>query len=206
MAEIVSAVLEFGPRSLQAIEVTKLHSHLARRIVGYRDLADEAGATWALIVDLHALGYLDVSQAPMKRMLTGLVLRASTPQTSGGRTQGSSGDYRPMPLGFDERIGGRAARAAREITQLRSWYTDASQCANSGLAEYFRAEELPEGTCGFANCRCSTCWAGLEVAANGEELPRVLRAFRTQNPRPMSSTAQGRPAAERAGPKRAPRR
>ena len=43
-----------------------------------------------------------------------------------------------MPLGFDERIGGRAARAAREITQLRSWYTDASQSANSGLAEYFR--------------------------------------------------------------------
>jgi len=149
-------------------------------------LADEPGATWGLVVDMHAMGYLDVSQAPMRCMLTGLVLHAA-----------SGGVARAVPAEFAARIGGKAARARLEVAELRKWYADAAHCANAGLARYFRADTLPEGTCSAANCRCSTCWADAEVAERGEQLPRVLRAFRTQNPRPASSTAQGRPAAER---------
>lgn len=192
MAEVVASVLELGPRALRAVEVTALHAHLSRCVPNYDEIADDPGGTWSFLVDLHALGYLDVSQAPMRRMLTGLVLRAVATEEIE-----LFGNRRPVPALFTKSIGGKTARAAMEMAQLRSWYSDIARCANAGLADYFHAEALPDETCCYANCRCSSCWSDSTVAAEGEELPRLLRAFRTQNPRPVSATAQGRPAAER---------
>jgi ATP-dependent DNA helicase RecQ len=185
--DVVTATLALGARRLRAVEVDKLHAELLSRVRGFEELSEDPGATWALIVDLHALGYLDVSQAPMRTMLTGLMLNPREPGT----------DARAVPAEFRLRISGKAARASREVLELRRWYEDGSHCANEGLASYFRAEVLPEDTCAHSNCRCSTCWSDASVASNGEQLPRLLRALRTQNPRPASSTREGRLIAER---------
>lgn len=183
-AAMCEALLRFPAAELKRLEITAAHEALGAAVDGYLELAGDPGATWALIVDLHALGYLDVSQAPARSMRVGLVLPASP------------GGPRAVPDGFAAAMGGRAARAAAEVKALRAWYNDAA-CANEGLARYLRVEALPEGTCGQAHCRCSSCWNDPAVAAAGEPEPTMLRAFRTPRPRPVSTTAAGRPAFER---------
>ncbi len=185
MAAINDVLLALGAHRLRRAELTELHTLLIERVSGYADIAPEVGATWALLVDQHALGYLDISQAPSQGMRTGLCLHPAP-----------DGRSRCVPPGFAEQISGRVRRARIELEALRRWY-ESTDCANVGIAEYFHAEELPPDTCQHGVCRCSSCWGLPEVAAAGESIPPVLRAFRERRPRPVSSTAAGRPAFER---------
>jgi hypothetical protein len=183
--KIVDSVLSLGVRPLRRIDVVGLHAHLIASIDEYRDLAEEPGATWAMLADLHALGFLDISQVASTAQPTGLVLKAA-PDSA----------LRTLPSGFVDRLRARMHRSQVELVRLKQWYEDAG-CANEGLADYFQVPEIPEGTCAHGISRCSSCWDTPRVAESGNPLPELLRAFRTPRPRPSSALQSGRPAFER---------
>ncbi len=183
IAEVVAAILARVPMS-HRVEVADLHRHLTSTRSDYHEMATEPGATWALLVDLHALGYLDVSQGVARSTLTGLVL---APATVGPRV---------VPAVLIDHLSRRTTRAVRECQELEAWY-QATDCANAGFARYFQVDELPGEVCRHGVTRCSACWNDRTVAESGEPLPPLLTALRRSRPRPNSATAAGRPLAER---------
>lgn len=184
---VVDALFVKGAPPAKAATMIDIHRHLVRTVPNYDTLFEEPGATWSLIVDFHALGYLDVSQAPSYgHSLTGVVLHPAA---------GSS--LRHVPVGFADQVHSRQVRAAREIREMRDWY-NATECANVGLANYFDVADLPDDLCIHSVSRCSTCWGSPLVAASGEQIPAVLRAFNLARPRPAAVTAAGRPLFERS--------
>jgi RecQ family ATP-dependent DNA helicase len=185
LAHVVDHVLSLGAVSKSRVDVVALHDVLASDVAGYQDAAADPGATWALLVDMHALGYLDVAQTGAGAPLTGLVLRGDP-----------SWAARAIPVGFNDYLVRRSAQASRELEEMRAWY-EATTCANEGLARYFEVPEMPEDTCVHGVARCSTCWSSRAVAESGETLPPVLQAFRQARPRPSATTASGRPIFQR---------
>ena len=121
--------------------------------------AEGPAATWELLADLHDRGLLDVSAAPSRRLVTGLVVRAD-----------------PLPGGFLALLQRRGRRAAEEFGRLRAFFEASSVCAQRIFADYFGAAELPEGCCETARCRCSACWDTGSWPAD-QRRPAVADAF-----------------------------
>jgi Rad3-related DNA helicase len=163
--------------------LTDLHRQLTSQVPGYRLIADDPAATWAVLSTLHDLGVADVSQAGNNRTLVAVL-----PRHGHGR----------LPDDFVTRMTGHRARLRTELAALQDWY-NAGDCANAGFACYFAVGAdpvLPDGVCSTAVCRCSSCWAHSTDTAVS---PALLTALYTPRPRP-SARRDGAPyqqAAER---------
>ena len=183
---VVDAIFGVAAPTTKSAPLLDLHNHLSTDVPDYVSFAQEPGATWSMLADFHALGYLDVSQAPSYGYsLTGAVLRAA-----------DDGLLRKLPAGFTDQIRRHQLRSARELAEMRNWY-GATECANVGMARYFNVVDLPDDLCVHGISRCSTCWGSSAVAASGEPIPAVLRAFNLARPRPAAVTTAGRPLFER---------
>jgi ATP-dependent DNA helicase RecQ len=183
IADVVKEIENYVGTSKRT-EIASLHHYLTANLPDYVNIANEPGATWSLLVDLYALGHLDVSQGVTRSTLTGLVLAAG------------SQSPRVAPAGLSDHLRRRTDRATRECTEMERWYS-ATDCVNAGFARYFQVDELPEDVCQHGVSRCSSCWGDRAVAEAGEPLPPLLSALRRAKPRPASATAAGRPLAER---------
>jgi RecQ family ATP-dependent DNA helicase len=109
------------------------------------DAADPADL-WVRLLDLHSLGYLDVSQQATKAHLTSVV-------RNGGL----------LPAGFADRF--ITTLRADERTRLVGFFSGATaaiDCINDDFRAYFEEASLPPHTCATDDVRCSGCWrAGL---------------------------------------------
>jgi RecQ family ATP-dependent DNA helicase len=173
LAELVEAIAAELPLRGRT-EMTALHAALRDRFP--TDAAD-AGALWHALLELHTLGYLDVSQRANREQLTGIEVVV-----------------RELPEHLLDELSSRHARVAREVMLLRDWFGD-RRCANEGLRDYFAAPELPAGTCASDDCRCSSCWSQAGLPADAHE-PPLLEAFQAENLRPASATTRGRRRSE----------
>ncbi|WP_220182766.1 DEAD/DEAH box helicase [Sphaerisporangium album] len=158
-----------GLLNLAHLDVAKLDEHLGKDVPGYRDVVPHPAATWEFLADLHDRGRIDVSAAPSRRFVTGVIAHRSD-----------------LPKGFQATLSGRAARAAAETDALVDFFEDRSTCANRKFADYFGIGELPEGCCTTAANRCSACW-DFHVRPLGEKPPAVAEALATPRPRPAGA-------------------
>ncbi|MFE0995882.1 hypothetical protein ACFW4T_03510 [Streptomyces mutabilis] len=147
------------------VDVRLLHRHLAAHCAGYSLYADGPAATWELLTDLHDRGFLDVSAAPSRRLVTGLTVRRRT-----------------LPDGYLGLLGRRGRRAAEELARLRNFFDAHTVCSQRLFADYFGVADLPAGCCSTARCRCSACWNTSRGTA-GERRPAVAEAFHSPRPR-----------------------
>lgn len=152
------------------LDVGRLDRELARLHPEYRDVADGPAATWELLADLHDRGLLDVSAAPSRHLVTGIDIRT-----------------RKLPDDYLRLLTRRSARAAEELSLLRSFFEKTDVCAQRLFADYFGVTELPEGCCTSARCRCSACWNSGRWPAS-EHRPAVAHAFDSPRPRENNST------------------
>jgi len=136
------------------------------------------GSLWHVLLELHTLGHLDVSQRPNREQLTGIEVRT-----------------KELPESLVNDLTNRHSRSQLEVARLRDWFASSGVCCNEGLRVYFGAEELPDGTCADDNCRCSSCWNRTGLGEEAEP-PALYEAFRTDNLRPSSATAKGRRRSE----------
>ncbi len=165
MVELVTAILNMPAEALRAVRLDQLYRRLVEDFA--EELADQ-GALWALLMNLHTLGYLDVSQRPnigrgyltsflvKEKALTEVVIR-----------------------GLDR----RQQTVEQEVGQLRGWF-ESRCCLNEGLRRYFGVPELPSGTCETLLCSCSVCLNGQEYS---NEEPRLLAALSTHHARPAAA-------------------
>ena len=165
---ILSAVQ--GPRS--AVQVDALFGQIAQTFE--QEIADP-GSLWSYLMQLHALGYLDVSQRANggNRYMTALRVVDSA-----------------VPKQLLTRFRERQIDRQKEVDDLVEWF-ESTDCCNRSFAAYFNVSRLPEGTCGQASCRCSACWG--KAAHAGDTHHRVYDAFRTEKPRPASATKSVQP-------------
>ena len=173
MRELVDAVLA-EVAAERTIETTSLHATL------YSDFGEdfpEPGALWHGLLELHTLGYLDISQRPNREQLTGVSFHS-----------------RELPEELLRGLAERKQRIATEVALLRRWFGDTA-CCNEGFRRYFDAEDLPEGTCASDDCRCSSCWNQAGLPDEALE-PKLYEAFSSQNLRPSSASTQGRKRGE----------
>ncbi|WP_225844918.1 DEAD/DEAH box helicase [Streptomyces sp. HPF1205] len=160
---IVEAVL--ASPGLGRLRVDALDYRLAGSVEGYRELSDGPAGTWEILADLHDRGLLDVSAAPSRKQVTGLVV-----------------NHEQLPDGFLARLTRRSARTATELAQLRHFFEDTTTCAQRIFADYFGVSELPEDCCTNERCRCSACWITPDWPRS-ERRPAVAEAFETAAPR-----------------------
>ena len=172
--EVVSTLLALPARSAgpdqlgrSRLPVTAADSLMARTVSGYRDVAEDPAGTWQLLADLHDRGLLDVSAAPSRRLVSGLMVHTGS-----------------LPDGFAAAVTGKAARAAREVALLRDFFADRSTCANRKLADYFGVGDVPAGCCTTAANRCSACWDYRTDWPAGQQQPSTARALAIDRPRP----------------------
>ncbi|MHB8685180.1 MAG: DEAD/DEAH box helicase, partial [Dehalococcoidia bacterium] len=173
LRDLVAAVLAKMSAG-RRVETVALHQALQPR---FGDDFPDPGAFWHALLELHTLGYLDVSQRPNREQLTGVEFHS-----------------RELPGRLVRGLVERKQRIADEVALLRRWFGTPAQCCNEGFRRYFDAEELPPGTCATDDCRCSACWnrAGLAGAVE----PKLYEAFRSDNLRPASATTKGRKRSE----------
>lgn len=174
MRELIDAIVAELP-ARHVIETTALHEALDAR---FDAEFPDPGALWHTLLELHTLGYLDVSQRPNHEQLTSVEFHS-----------------RQLPEHLVRDLAARKRRVGREVTLLRDWFAEHGVCCNEGFRRYFAADELPVGTCASDECRCSTCWnrAGLPPSANE---PELYEAFTSENLRPASATSRGRKRSE----------
>ncbi len=174
MRELVEAVIGQLPAD-RKIETAALHARLVPR---FRDEFPDPGALWHALLELHALGYLDISQRPNREQLTSVEFHT-----------------RELPERLIRGLADRKGRTAIEVALLRGWFGDKGICCNEGFRRYFAAEELPEGTCASDDCRCSACWNLAGLPRDAVE-PKLYEAFTSDNLRPASATSRGRKRSE----------
>lgn len=169
LLEVVDAVLA-EVRPGRVIEVARLHERMNGR---FADDYPDPGALWASLLELHTLGYLDVSQRPNRDQLTAVSFRSHE-----------------VPSELVSGLSRRRAAVLTEAALLRGWFGE-RRCCNEGFRTYFRATALPTGTCASDDCRCSACWnkAGLPAAAAE---PPLYEAFCADKLVSASATARGR--------------
>lgn len=173
LRELVDAITTLLPAD-RRVEVPALYAQLRDR---FETEYPDAGAFWHGLLELHTLGYLDVSQRPNREQLTGIAVTEEE-----------------LPERLVRDLVARKGRVAREVALLRGWFGSHGICCNEGFRNYFAAPELPPGTCATDNCRCSACWNKPGLAGAVE--PKLLEAFRSENLRPASATAKGRRRSE----------
>lgn len=136
------------------VKVLDIAEHLASE---FPEEADDPGDLWTLLLELHSLGYLDVSQQPNKRMLTSL-RRLS----------------RVTPAGFSARFAKTVQREEREnLVGFFSRNPHKPTCVNNDFRDYFEVKDVPEGTCATDTRRCSGCW----LHGHDGERPAILRTL-----------------------------
>ena len=171
--DLVGAVTEFLPAD-RKVEITALHEALAPR---FGAEFSDPGSLWHALLELHTLGYLDVSQRPNREQLTAVEFHS-----------------RELPESLVRGLASRKQRVALEVARMREWFGDHT-CCNEGFRGYFAAERLPQGTCAADDCRCSSCWNRVGLPADAVE-PKLYEAFTSTNLRPASATAGGRKRSE----------
>ena len=175
-AALVAGVLGVEADERRAVRLEDLARHL--RAGGAVEAGWGPAEVWSALVEAHAAGWLDVSQAPTRRWLTAVVVRRTT-----------------LPDAYGALVGRRAVRAAGELAELRAWFDDRA-CAQEGLARYFDVA-APAETCADAGCRCSTCWFDpAALAGDPSPQPPLFGAFFAARPRPVSAATEVRQAAE----------
>ena len=174
MHELVEAIVAEVPVD-HKIDIVTLHERLAPRL---GDEYPDPGALWHGLLELHTLGYLDVSQRPNHAQLTCVEFHSHE-----------------LPESLVRRLSDLKRGIAREVTLLREWFGEPGVCCNEGFRQYFAAEELPEGTCASDDTRCSAHWNRAGLPADAVE-PKLYEAFTTENLRPASATSRGRKRSE----------
>jgi RecQ family ATP-dependent DNA helicase len=167
MEELIDAVLaEVGNDHI--VELGPLYARMSGR---FGAEFPDPGALWPALLELHTLGYLDVSQWPNRGQLTTVRFNS-----------------REVPDDLAAALSRRQQDIEREVAQLDDWFAS-TDCVNEDLRQYFAAEGLPQGTCSHDECRCSNCWS--RAGAEGRR-PDLLEAFMTEDLRPASATGRGR--------------
>ena len=174
ISELVEAIVAALPAN-RTVEIVALHGELLPR---FADDFPDPGGLWHQLLELHALGYLDVSQRPNREQLTGVEFHT-----------------RELPERLVQGLSARKQRVATEVALLRGWFNDGGICANEGFRRYFAAADLPPGTCARDDNRCTPCWNRAGLPAGAVE-PKLYDAFTTDNLRPASSTSGGRKRSE----------
>ena len=175
---VLDAVTNVAPAGAHGAErvtcrLDVLHDELTA--VGAVELDEGPAETWVRLYDAHGAGWLDVSQfAPDQRFLTAIDVTAHD-----------------LPEGFAALIGGRRNRALNEIKQLRDWFNEREECAQSGFAAYF-GEPLPPEACTSAACRCSRCWFDAAKALDPEPEPGLYDAFMNHRLAPIAPAEDAR--------------
>ncbi|MFE3668030.1 helicase-related protein, partial [Streptomyces goshikiensis] len=152
------------------VDVQLLDRDLGARCSGYRSVAHGPAATWELLADLHDRGLLDVSAAPSRRLVTGLIVRTSC-----------------LPDNFLALLGRRSRRSAEELARLRDFFNASTVCAQRVFADYFGVADLPDGCCTTDRCRCSACWDTGQWPVE-ERRPAIAQAFCSPRPREGGGT------------------
>ena len=159
-----------GQLGRSRLDVVALDGRLARSVRGYRTVSSDPAGTWQVLADLHDLGRLDVSAAPSRKLVTGILVHTSA-----------------VPAGFTAAVSGKAARAAVEVGHLISFFADTDVCANRKFADYFGVSDLPPGCCTTAENRCSACWDFTDTWPAGQTKPVVAQRLQTPRPRPAGA-------------------
>jgi RecQ family ATP-dependent DNA helicase len=174
MRDFVEAIVEQVPAD-HKIEITTFHARLVPR---FGEEYPDPGALWHGLLELHTLGYLEISQRPNHAQLTCVEFHS-----------------RELPESLLRRLSDRKRRVSDEVAQLRAWFGDHGVCCNEGFRRYFAAEDLPEETCASDDTRCSVHWNRAGLPADAVE-PKLYEAFMSQNLRPASATSRGRRRSE----------
>src|SRR6266700_2908044 len=174
MRDFVEAILEQVPAD-HKIDTTTLHARLVPR---FGEEYPDPGALWHGLLELHTLGYLDISQRPNRAHLTCVEFLS-----------------RELPESLVRRLSTNNQRVASEVAQLRDWFGAHGVCCNEGFRQYFAAEDLPDGTCASDDTRCSAHWNRAGLPADAVE-PKLYEAFTSENLRPASATSRGRKRSE----------
>jgi hypothetical protein len=163
MRELVEAIL-FEVDGNRVVELEPLFAKLAPKFSG--EITDH-GALWSVLLGLHTLGHLDVSQMPTGEQLTAMEVHS-----------------RDCPEDLVRSLSRHQRLLDREVEALRGWFFD-DGCANEGFRAYFAADRLAPDTCATAECRCSGCWS---AAGNEEQPPRLYEAFMETDLRPAAAS------------------
>jgi len=170
LAEFLDALMSAAGDS-RDVDLMKVSSVLAAR---FADEAGDPGDLWVRLLELHSLGYLDVSQQSTQKQLTS-VRRISE----------------RLPAEFARAFVSDVRREERERLLQFFVRQERPTCVNDDLRHYFREESLPEGTCATAACRCSGCWLRGEGSAD-DLRPPLLRALTDSRARPNRTADQQR--------------
>lgn len=150
-----------------------------------QDFTDEAADPadmWTTLLELHSLGYIDVSQQvehrdDPRRTLTSLRRLGTT-----------------LPADFAQRFA--SDLDAEERTRLVGFFQRREEpgCVNNEFREYFEEPSLPDGVCATAECRCSGCWRAGR-GSDGDVRPPLLAALTDHVARPGRRTVSDQRAA-----------
>jgi RecQ family ATP-dependent DNA helicase len=150
-----------------AVDVIALSTALA---FDYPDEFGDPGDTWVRLLELHSLGYLDVSQMPTKRQMTSLI-------RSGSR----------LPANFAARFISRLRAEERQRLVEFFGRRETPSCVNDDFRIYFEEPHLPAGTCVTDANRCTGCWRAGHGGADAVR-PRLLEVLTDARPRPARRT------------------
>jgi RecQ family ATP-dependent DNA helicase len=155
------------------VETVDLYRKLAPQ---FGEEIEDAGALWHVLLELHTLGHLDVSQRYNREQLTGLEVLQEV-----------------LPHGALKGLMDGQAQTQKEVASLYGWFSS-PLCCNQDFKLYFGADDLPDGICADDSCRCSVCWnkAGLGNASE----PKLFDAFRSDDLSPSSASGRGRRRSE----------
>ena len=154
--------------------------HVAAALSGSFDeeLADP-GDLWVRLLELHSIGYLDVSQQSTKRYLSSIRRLAKV-----------------LPADFLAGFVSDVSRDERERLMEFFARRPTPSCVNDDFRAYFDEPDLPPGTCATPDCRCSGCWL---AGSGGDDdvRPRLLSALADARLRPGHTVAESRAARAR---------
>lgn len=136
----------------------------------FPDEADDPGDLWVRLLELHSLGYLDVSQMPTKRQMTSLIRTGSR-----------------LPSSFASRFISRLRAEERQRLVEFFGRRDTPTCVNDDFRLYFEEPVLPSGTCSTDANRCSGCWRAGHGGVDAIR-PRLLEVLTDARPRPTRRT------------------
>jgi len=159
MVTLVGAILAAVPTPERA-PILELHAALVGR---FDDEFEDPGALFTALLHLHALGYLEVSQAVAgQRVLRTHVTRTGT----------------PLPADWGARFARRQRALEREVGDLEAFFRGAG-CLNRAFADYFDESALPVGVCGPAmDRRCSACRNKADFSGADDGLYNAFAAYR----------------------------
>ncbi len=165
MVAFVKAIWE-AVADQDRVPIMELYAALKGR---FEDEFEEPGGLFTALLRLHALGYLEVSQAVEgpRLLLTQIEHTGALP-----------------PTRWVDRFERRRRAIESEVVALQDFFDDTG-CLNRAFARYFEETDLPDGVCGGnMEGRCSFCRSRADVT--GED-PPLFTAFSTYRHRPAAA-------------------